>query len=177
MTLESSIVEVFVASAASSSGVGARAKPKAGLRGGEQGSSETLRANAGDGEGASELPRSRDRSLPVMREPCEHALAADPRLVRGANATHRYITCYRCLPDHFGTHVAKAWRNDGEQLWRYFMASLLFTPKGRTIFPVSDPTQVRLVARGRAPGAPQNVTRARESASLKQAIEGRVPTV
>ena len=140
VTLELGIVEVFVASAASSSGVSARAKPKAGQRGGAQGSSGTLRANAGDGDGATGLPRARGRSLPVMKEPCEHALAADPRLLKGANATHRYITCHRCLPGQFGIHVAKAWRNDGEQLWRYFMASLLFTPKGRTIFPVGDPT-------------------------------------
>ena len=113
--------------------------------------------------------------MPVMRTPCEHALAADPRLFKGANATHRYITCHRCLPDQLGIHVVKAWRTSGEQLWKYLTSSLLFTQQGRAIFPTSGLVQVTRAAGGRAAGAQRRSTRTEGSASLRRAVEVKVP--
>ena len=111
-----------------------------------------------------------------MCTPCEHALAADPGLFKGANATHRYITCHKCLPDQLGIHVVKAWRTSGEQLWKYLISSLLFTPRGRAIFPAGGPAQAKQAAGGRAAGVQRRRAGPEGSAPPRRAVEVKVPS-
>ena len=67
--------------------------------------------------------------------------------------------------------MAKAWRSNGEELWKYFMASLLFTPKGRVIFPVIEPAPVLPARPARDPRVSRSATR-----TFKKAVSVKVPS-